>query len=135
MYRASPRASEMGVMQKKDVDVDAWAGRKGPALLLPAETQTQTQFGSKKRSRLLTMLSSAALLVFGSAYLFSCLTGAIPLEHRSTGTESHNGRQRGHIGAVASEQSVCSGIGADMLSGGGNAADAVSHNPYFMSQC
>ena len=31
----------------------------------------------------------------------------------------------GHLGAVASESSVCSNIGIDILKEGGNAADAV----------
>ena len=31
------------------------------------------------------------------------------------------------LGAVASENSVCSQIGIDLLKGGGNAADAVRH--------
>jgi gamma-glutamyltranspeptidase / glutathione hydrolase len=32
----------------------------------------------------------------------------------------------GHLGAVASESSICSQIGIDLLKKGGNAADAVS---------
>lgn len=32
---------------------------------------------------------------------------------------------KGHLGAVASESSICSTIGIDMLKMGGNAADAV----------
>ena len=32
----------------------------------------------------------------------------------------------GHLGAVASESSICSEIGIDLLKQGGNAADAVS---------
>lgn len=33
-----------------------------------------------------------------------------------------------HLGAVASESSICSQIGIDLLKDGGNAADAVSLN-------
>lgn len=34
-----------------------------------------------------------------------------------------------HLGAVASESSVCSNIGIDILKEGGNAADAVCRSP------
>lgn len=37
------------------------------------------------------------------------------------------------LGAVASESSICSNIGIDLLKAGGNAADAVSH--YLCSVC
>jgi len=37
------------------------------------------------------------------------------------------------LGAVASESSVCSKIGIDILKQGGNAADAVSSSPHSMA--
>jgi gamma-glutamyltranspeptidase / glutathione hydrolase len=43
------------------------------------------------------------------------------------------------LGAVASESSVCSNIGIDILKEGGNAADAVSliihHEKQILTQC
>lgn len=36
----------------------------------------------------------------------------------------------GHRGAVASESTICSDIGIDLLRQGGNAADAVSWHPF-----
>ena len=38
---------------------------------------------------------------------------------------SHGGIGPGKLGAVASESSICSGHGSDILKMGGNAADAV----------
>lgn len=38
----------------------------------------------------------------------------------------HHGFAPGKLGAVASESSICSGHGTEMLKMGGNAADAVS---------
>lgn len=117
----SPRAA-MGLMRKGS---DAW----GVIQIPESEAEAEAGFGSKSRktrSRLFRMMSPALLLVLGSVYVFSYLTGAVPVdvEHGQ-----RDGRQRGHLGAVASEQSICSGIGADMLSAGGNAADAVSRFP------
>ena len=40
----------------------------------------------------------------------------------------------GHLGAVASESSVCSNIGIDILKKGGNAADAVCQSPASIPQ-
>jgi len=58
------------------------------------------------------LFSSFALLYLG---IFIGAALANPLKHGNAKT-----------GAVASESSVCSNIGADVLREGGNAADAVS---------
>lgn len=86
------------------------------------------------RHRFLIMLSPALLLLFFTFYLFSSLTRALPgpvaVNLHDDGEQEHdsderNGHRRGQLGAIASEQAICSGIGADMLKVGGNAADAV----------
>lgn len=74
------------------------------------------------------MAPAAMNLLCTGLYLLSSLaqvTDAAPwLFSRSVPRSSthHNGR----LGAVASENSMCSEYGADMLKLGGNAADAVS---------
>ena len=40
--------------------------------------------------------------------------------------------QHGQLGAVVSENRVCSQIGIDLLQAGGNAADAVGQCPHFL---
>lgn len=50
-----------------------------------------------------------------------------PLELFDRGTNGRNGFSPGKLGAVASESSICSAHGTEMLKMGGNAADAVSH--------
>lgn len=49
-----------------------------------------------------------------------------PLEFSERDDGSHGGIAPGKLGAVASESSICSKHGTDMLKMGGNAADAVS---------
>lgn len=54
-----------------------------------------------------------------------------PLINQAGANPLHYARQQyapGHLGAVASESSICSNIGIDLLRQGGNAADAVSHS-------
>lgn len=57
----------------------------------------------------------ASLCHFFYALLLSNLVSAL----------SYNATQGDKLGAVASESSVCSNIGIDLLGKGGNAADAV----------
>jgi gamma-glutamyltranspeptidase/glutathione hydrolase len=45
---------------------------------------------------------------------------------------SHRGIGPGKLGAVASENSICSRHGTDILEKGGNAADGVSLLPHYM---
>jgi gamma-glutamyltranspeptidase / glutathione hydrolase len=49
---------------------------------------------------------------------------AHPAPHDTYPNPQHHARDK--LGAVASESSVCSQIGVDLLKAGGNAADAVS---------
>lgn len=109
----------------------------------------------------LAMLSPAFFLLSGSLYLLSSLTApsvAVPAPApvpaaeaiarasiwsddnlRRSGGEDEDRRLRqkeqrhGQLGAVASESRLCSGIGTDMLTRGGNAADAVSITSFFLS--
>lgn len=77
------------------------------------------------------MASPVAMLLFAGFYLFSSianLCGASPafsslppLHHDGGG----DGDGEPRLGAVASESSICSRFGTDMLEKGGNAADAV----------
>lgn len=57
----------------------------------------------------------------------SSLGSPLELFHRDTADRDgwHLGLPPGKLGAVASESSICSQHGAEMLKMGGNAADAV----------
>ena len=55
--------------------------------------------------------------------LASCWTAPAPVVHKRNGTQHEAKDKRG---AVASESSVCSNIGINLIKDGGNAADAVS---------
>lgn len=73
-------------------------------------------------ARIFTMF---ALIQIVSALSFSSLfvqSGASPFLNSRLEPQY----EPGHRGAVASESSICSQIGIDLLSQGGNAADAVS---------
>jgi hypothetical protein len=74
-------------------------------------------FSSSRPVQLVEMLLST-LLSFG---LFLGKAWAIPPHPHPPGPD--------HLGAVASESSVCSNIGIDILKEGGNAADAVCRSP------
>lgn len=67
-------------------------------------------------------------LVFGHLLLASTLAPPAPAQKRGSG--QHEAKDT--LGAVASESSVCSRIGIDLIRDGGNAADAVcpSHLRY-----
>lgn len=58
-----------------------------------------------------------------------------PLEFFAPGVNarglSPRGDEPGRLGAVASESSLCTQHGTDILQKGGNAADAVSRPPHF----
>lgn len=76
------------------------------------------------------MLSSAAFIVCAGFFLLTSiadLSCATPIRWRP-GQSAYDGweKQDDRLGAVASESSICSGYGVDMLKMGGNAADAVS---------
>ena len=58
-------------------------------------------------------------LIFGP--LVFCWVSSSPAHKRSG--EQHEAKDK--LGAVASESSVCSEIGIDLIKDGGNAADAV----------
>lgn len=66
----------------------------------------------------LYLLSSFAQVSDAAPWLFS---RSVPASYRD-----------GRLGAVASENSMCSEYGADMLKIGGNAADAVCIDPLFL---
>lgn len=51
-----------------------------------------------------------------------------PLELLDRNSNGQDGFGPGKLGAVASESSICSRHGTEMLKMGGNAADAVSHS-------
>jgi gamma-glutamyltranspeptidase/glutathione hydrolase len=77
------------------------------------------------RFRLLAILSLVLVIV----HLPNVYTS--PLEPFDPDLDGHDSSQRsigpGKLGAVASESSICSRHGTDILEKGGNAADAVSH--------
>ena len=60
-------------------------------------------------------------LVFSQLLSASSLAPPAPAQKR--GSEQHEAKD--NLGAVASESSVCSHIGIDLIRDGGNAADAV----------
>lgn len=64
----------------------------------------------------------------------SSLGSPIELFHRDTADRDgrHKGLPPGKLGAVASESSICSQHGVEMLKMGGNAADAVRRGLYIM---
>ena len=62
----------------------------------------------------------ALALVFGQ--LASCMAPTVPAQKR--GGEQYEVKDK--RGAVASESTVCSQIGINLIKDGGNAADAVS---------
>lgn len=68
------------------------------------------------RYGLLAILSLVLVVV----YLPGSLASPLP------NSNSRDGFAPGKLGAVASESSICSGHGTQMLKMGGNAADAVS---------
>ena len=59
---------------------------------------------------------------------------ANPLPERSLPRSSSQSHLEGHLGAVASESSICSQIGIDLLKEGGNAADAVRLGHRYLPQ-
>lgn len=63
-------------------------------------------------------------LVF--SHLLSALNFAPPAPAQKRGSEQYEAKDK--LGAVASESSVCSHIGIDLIRDGGNAADAVCPN-------
>jgi len=50
------------------------------------------------------------------------------------GHDALNDEDGGRLGAVASESSICSRIGVDLIKDGGNAADAVSAGSVILSK-
>lgn len=67
-------------------------------------------------------LFAAVSLVLLVVYLPSAWSSPVLVDWDSVGKRAEHGKR----GAVASESSICSRYGAEMLSNGGNAADAVS---------
>lgn len=82
---------------------------------------------SRRKSRIMAGFQRvllAALLLVLLAYLPSTRTFSLGDDEDTTGAAHDAGDAK--IGAVASESSICSRYGGDMLKIGGNAADAVS---------
>lgn len=75
----------------------------------------------------LGFLAILSLLLI-AIHLPSASTSPLEFSERDLNADfgSHGGIGPGKLGAVASESSVCSGHGSDILKKGGNAADAVS---------
>lgn len=69
-------------------------------------------------------LRSYLALAIVFSHLASSLAPPVPAHKR--GSEQHEAKDK--LGAVASESSVCSHIGIDLIQDGGNAADAVCPN-------
>lgn len=65
---------------------------------------------------------AAVSLVLLVVYLPSAWSSPVPVDGDDVGKTVEHGK----LGAVASESSICSRHGSEMLSNGGNAADAVS---------
>lgn len=75
----------------------------------------------------LGFLAILSLLLI-AIHLPSANTSPLEFSERAPNADlgSHGGISPGKLGAVASESSVCSRHGSDILKKGGNAADAVS---------
>lgn len=68
---------------------------------------------------------SLALVIINLPASYGSPLGLFP-GHSSSQDGRRHGFAPGKLGAVASESSICSGHGTEMLKMGGNAADAVS---------
>lgn len=73
----------------------------------------------------LLAIFSLALVVINVPTSYGSALGLFPGDSSSQDGRRH-GFAPGKLGAVASESSICSGHGTEMLKMGGNAADAVS---------
>ena len=71
------------------------------------------------------VLSLCLSLALASGQLALCWAPAVPA-HKRGGGGGEQYEVKDKRGAVASESSVCSNIGIDLIKDGGNAADAVS---------
>jgi hypothetical protein len=81
--------------------------------------------GSKRRSWLVMALFSTFLTTIVVALLTVQYVWANPLSLQSLPRTSSQSQLHDRLGAVASESSICSRIGINLLRDGGNAADAV----------
>ena len=68
-----------------------------------------------------SLINALLVILMISMYVVT-YTVWIPFAGKAKG---HSGTEAAKLGAVASESSICSGIGMEMLKMGGNAADAV----------
>lgn len=77
-----------------------------------------------RRFGLLAIVSLVLVII----YLPTSFGSPLDLFPRDPGSQDgwHQGFAPGKLGAVASESSICTGHGTEMLKMGGNAADAVS---------
>ncbi|BDD55489.1 hypothetical protein MPDQ_006061 [Monascus purpureus] len=114
-------------------------GRTNDTSILPQNRQVPDKNGLNKASLLLppaerncshrrrNITLAISLLVLLAVHLrnFYTWTWQVPQRHACTEKEGSDKIEHGKLGAVASESSLCSGLGADMLKIGGNAADAM----------
>ncbi|KAK4941332.1 hypothetical protein LTR10_018742 [Elasticomyces elasticus] len=90
------------------------------ASFVPSKAYNSLPAGSTK--------ASGYLLVMLSLIQLACGLVLSPLINQAGANPLQYARQQyapGHLGAVASESSICSNIGIDLLQQGGNAADAL----------
>lgn len=121
-------------------------GRTNDTSILPQNRQVPDKNGLNKaslplpttgrncshRRRNITLAISLLVLLAVHLRNFYTWTWQVPQRHACTEKEGSDEIEHGKLGAVASESSLCSGLGADILKIGGNAADAVSA-PYVHS--
>lgn len=84
---------------------------------------------SRRWSSTARSLGMALLMVVSALTLLSNFARAPPGFLQNLPGGYHDNREEGKLGAVASENAICSRYGTDMLKMGGNAADAVSILP------
>lgn len=73
------------------------------------------------------VMMAALWAIFGSFLLVTVakqLVFNVPIFHHCSDDEYSSGFEKDHFGAVATENSICSNIGIDIMKKGGNAADA-----------